>query len=82
MEYLSKEGGLAVVDEPAALQAYGDTVLLVLVDDVLAAMEGISEYISLDTEQSGTRLITAPVRLQWNENYKSVVTQALEGREQ
>lgn len=79
MEYLAKEGGLAVVDEPAALQAYGDTVLLILADDILAAMEGISEHISQDAEQNGTGLITAPVRLQWNEIYKSTVTQALEG---
>jgi hypothetical protein len=79
LEYLAKEGGLAVVDEATAQQAYGDTVLLMLVEDFPAALARISEYLM---QENPNGQVTAPVQLRWNPDYESVVTEILAEVEQ
>ncbi|UCF96515.1 MAG: hypothetical protein JSV89_15225 [Spirochaetaceae bacterium] len=79
LEYLSKEGGLAVVDEPIPGQAYDNTVLLMLVDDFLGALNGILRYIEPDSQATRVERVSAPVQLQWSETYRSLAARVLEG---
>ncbi|MBN2553205.1 MAG: BMP family ABC transporter substrate-binding protein [Spirochaetales bacterium] len=83
LEYLAKEGGLAVVEEPISPRAYGDTVLLVLEDDFLAALGRMAGYAAanIERETSGREAqpVEGPVLLRWNESYRSLVTSVLEG---
>ncbi len=79
LEYLAKEAGVAVVEGPIPNQAYGDTVLLVLVDDFIAALKGMAESIDRETQASTVDKVVAPVQIQWNESYRSLVTGFLEG---
>jgi hypothetical protein len=79
LEYLAKEGGLAVVEEAVSQQAYGNTVLLMLVDDFLGAVEGMVSYVQSGSAERDTHTVTAPVELEWGESYRSLVKRALEG---
>ena len=83
LEYLAKEGGLAVVEEPISPRAYGDTVLLVLADDFPGALERMVAYATahIGQESAGRELqpVKVPVQLRWNESYRSLVTSVLEG---
>ena len=73
---------VAMTGAATAQQAYGDTVLLMLVDDFLAALRGMLEYVTRDEESQGSKTITAPVQLRWNETYRSAVAEALEGMQE
>ncbi len=79
LDYMSKEGGLAVVDEPIADRAYGDTVLLMLEDDFLGALAGMVEYINQDLHSQGELVVSAPVHLRWGEAYRSWAAKYGEG---
>jgi hypothetical protein len=79
LEYLAKESGVAVVEGPIPDQAYGDTVLLMLVDDFIAALKGMAESIEQESQTGTVDKVTAPVQLQWNETYRSMVSRVLEG---
>jgi hypothetical protein len=70
LDYMSKEGGLAVVEEPIADRAYGDTVLLMLEDDFLGALEGMIAYINQDLQPQAESVLYAPVHLRWGEAYR------------
>lgn len=82
LEYLAKESSVAVVEGPIPDQAYGDTVLLMLVDDFIAALKGMAESIDSESRTGTVDKVIAPVQLQWNETYRSVVTRVLEGVDQ
>jgi hypothetical protein len=79
LDYLSKEGGLAVVDESIADQAYGDTVLLMLEDDFLGALAAIVEYIHRDLQTQAEPVVSAPVHLRWGEAYRPLAAKFVEG---
>jgi hypothetical protein len=79
LDYMRKEGGLAVVDEPIADQAYGDTVLLMLEDDFLGALEGMIEYINRDLQSKAEPVVSAPVQLRWGEPYRLLAAKYGEG---
>jgi hypothetical protein len=78
LEHLAKEGGLAVVEEPILGQAYRDTVLLMLADDFLGAVERMAAY----AENGSSGSVIAPVRLLWNESYRppGILPEEGEGR--
>jgi len=82
LEYLAKEGGIAVVDAQIPQQAYGDTVLLMLVDDFPAAVNRMVEYINGEDESNGEQRFTVPVRLEWNETYRPRVMDIIQGVQQ
>jgi len=79
LEYLAKNTGVAVVEGPIPGQAYGNTVLLMLVDDFMGALEQMAKYIDEGSETRTAEQVDAPVQLQWNETYRPVVTRVLEG---
>ena len=79
LEYLAKETGVAVVDGPIPNQPYGDTVLLMLVDDFIGALEQMAEAMDGGSPAGTAGRVTAPVQLQWNETYRSTVNRVLEG---
>jgi hypothetical protein len=79
LEYLAKESGVAVVEGPIPDQAQGNTVLLMLVDDFLGALEQMAEFIDREGQTGAAEQVIAPVRLQWNETYTTLVTRVLEG---
>ena len=81
LEYLDKESGVAVVEGPVPDQAYGDTVLLMLVDDFMGALGRMADYIDQESRLGTGGAVSAPVRLQWSETYRSAVTRVLEGVE-
>lgn len=82
LDYMSKEGGLAVVEEPIADRAYGDTVLLMLEDDFLGALEGMIEYINQDLQPRGEPVVSGPVRLRWGEAYRLLAAKFVEGADE
>jgi hypothetical protein len=79
LEYLAKESGVAVVEGPVPNQAYGDTVLLMLVDDFIGALRQMAQTIDQEAPAGTVGPVTAPVQLQWNETYRSTVNRVLEG---
>ncbi len=79
LDYMSKEGGLAVVDEPIADQAYGDTVLLMLEDDFLGALAAMIEYIHRDLQTEAEPVVSAPVHLRWGEAYRPLAAKFIAG---
>jgi hypothetical protein len=79
LEHLAKENGVAVVEGPIPDQAQGNTVLLMLVDDFLGALEQMAEFIDREGQTGAAEQVIAPVRLQWNETYTTLVTRVLEG---
>jgi hypothetical protein len=79
LEYLAKESIVAVVEGPIPDQAYGNTVLLTLVDDFIAALKGMAESIDRESQTTTVDKVVVPLRLQWNETYRSMVTGILEG---
>ena len=79
LDYMSKEGGLAVVDEPIADRTYGDTVLLMLEDDFLGALEGMFDYINQDLHSQAEPVVSVPVHLRWSEAYRSLAARYGEG---
>jgi hypothetical protein len=79
LEYLAKEGGVAVVQGPISDQAYGDTVLLALVDDFIGAMRQMAETMDREVPAGTLERVNAPVRLQWNETYRPAVNRVVEG---
>jgi len=79
LDYMSKEGGLAVVEEPIADRAYGDTVLLMLEDDFLGALAAIVEYIHRDLQTQAEPVVSAPVHLRWGEAYRLLAAKFGEG---
>jgi hypothetical protein len=82
LEYLAKEGGVAVVQGPISDQAYGDTVLLVFVDDFIGAMRQMAETMDREAPAGTLERVNAPVRLQWNEAYRPAVNRVVEGVDQ
>jgi hypothetical protein len=79
LEYLAKGPGAAVVEGPIPDQAYGDKVLLMLVDDFIGALQQMAETIDRESPAGTVERVTAPVRLQWGEAYRSVVARFVEG---
>jgi hypothetical protein len=67
------------VEGPIPDQAQGNTVLLMLVDDFLGALEQMVEFIDREGQTGAAEQVIAPVRLQWNETYTTLVTRVLEG---
>ena len=82
LDYLSKEGGVAVVEGPISDQAYGETVLLMLVDDFLGSLEQMAQYIDQESPAGTDGLVSAPVQLRWNQAYRSVVNTVIKGVDQ
>jgi hypothetical protein len=76
LDYLAKETGVAVVEGPIPEQAYGDTVLLTLVDDFIGALKQMAQ--TMDPAAGAVSRINAPVLLRWSESYKPVVSRILE----
>jgi hypothetical protein len=79
LEYLTKETGVAIVEGPIPDRAYGDTVLLKLVDDFAGALQQMGKTIDEKPQAVGGGRVTVPVRLQWNQTYRSVTDRVLEG---
>ena len=79
LEHLAKDNGVAVVEGPIPVQAQGNAVLLMLVDDFLGALEQMAEYIDREGQTGAAEQVIAPVQLQWNETYTTLVTRVLEG---
>jgi len=79
LDYMSKEGGLAVVDEPIADRAYGDTVLLMFEDDFLGALKGMIEYVDQGLQSRGEPVVPGPVRLRWGGAYRLLAARFVEG---
>ena len=82
LEYLSKEGSVAVVEGLISDQAFGDTVLLMLVDDFIGALEQMAQYIDRESPAGTEGRVSAPVQLRWNQAYRSVVNRVIEGVDQ
>jgi basic membrane lipoprotein Med (substrate-binding protein (PBP1-ABC) superfamily) len=78
LDYLAKESVPAVVEGPVSDQAYGDTVLLMLVDDFIGALGKMAGYIERQTGTGAEENLTAPVRLRWNGSYQSLVDRILQ----
>ena len=78
LEYLAKENGIAVVEGPIPEQAYGDTVLLALVDDFTGALERMEAVIDQASSNGAARQVNVPVRLQWGESYRPAANRILE----
>jgi hypothetical protein len=78
LEYLAKETGVAIVEGPIPDQAYGDTVLLALVDDFIGALEQMAEIMDQAPPAGTVEPVNAPVLLRWNESYRPVVNRVLE----
>ena len=79
LEYLAKEGGLAVLEEPLPERSYGDTVLLMLADDFLGAVQRIAAYLGADPPDPAAEQIESAVLLLWNKDYRSTPAIPLEG---
>jgi hypothetical protein len=82
LEYLSKSSGVAIVEGPIPGQAYGDTVLLVLMDDFIGALQRMAETMDGESPAGIDGPVTAPVQLQWNKTYRAAVNRVLEGGKQ
>jgi hypothetical protein len=82
LEYLAKEAGVAVVEGPIPDQAYGDTVLLALVDDFIGALERMSDSMDKASSTGTPGRVNVPVTLRWGETYRPVVNRILEGANQ
>ena len=78
LEYLAKETGVAVVEGPIPDQAYGDTVLLALVDDFIGALEQMAATMDQAPPAGTVGRVNVPVRLQWGESYRPVASRILE----
>jgi len=79
LEYLAKGPVAAVVEGPIPDQAYGDTVLLMLVDDFIGALQEMAQTMDRESPTGAAGQVTAPVRLQWSETYRPVVARIVEG---
>jgi len=81
LDFLQKEGGLAIVDDQQAISAYEDTVLLAMEDDLLGALQNVFDYTNLHPESrlGGGREVEAPVVLQWGKAFSSVVAEIKPG---
>jgi hypothetical protein len=73
LDYLSKGSGIAMVDGPISEQAYGNTVLLMLVDDFLGALAVVGESVEQDAPGGTPEPVIAPVQLRWAQAYRSFV---------
>jgi hypothetical protein len=73
LENLAKESGVAVVEGPISDRAYGDTVLLMLVDDFMGALEQMAESVEKVSHGKRAEPVTAPVELRWHQDYRSIV---------
>jgi hypothetical protein len=77
LEYLAKESGVAVVEGPISDRAYGDAVLLMLVDDFTGALGQITATVAQESQDRRPEPVTAPVQLRWNQAYRSLVEEVL-----
>jgi hypothetical protein len=73
LDYLSKGSGIAAVEGPISEQAYGNTVLLMLVDDFLWALNEVGKSAEQDGPGVAPETVIAPVRLRWAQEYRSFV---------
>jgi hypothetical protein len=69
LDYLAKGSGVAVVEGPISEQAYGQTVLLMLVDDFLGALVKMGESFERDARGAAPEPVIAPVQLRWAQAY-------------
>jgi hypothetical protein len=79
LEHLAKNSGVAIVEGPIPNRAYGNTLLLMLVDDFIGAVGQMAEVIDREAAAGQAGRVVAPVQLQWNESYRSAVNNVLEG---
>jgi hypothetical protein len=82
LEYLSKETGVAVVEGPIPEQAYGETVLLALVDDFTGALERMAATMDRSPAAGTMGRVGVPVLLQWGESYRALAGSIVEEENQ
>jgi hypothetical protein len=78
LDYLAKESGVAIVEGPVSDRAYGDTVLLMLVDDFVGALQQMADIVDQGSEGLGIRHLSAPVDLRWGGAYRSLADEVLD----